>query len=197
MLPSALRSCVPRADLCRLADVDAGFLPMLALAEYDQTPPCLHWLLDFGTTAIGLFYQHGPSGIMGARQMGELLSAKFQELLSAGDRDPRLFEPVSVRGAALHDSMLSESENSDDDDDAWGDSDDDEFEISFVLDEHEDDERERTRRRRLTSDALAQREALLDPEIAARALHTATGARILRNRSVAERPSPMPPRGPM
>ena len=170
---------------------------MLALAEYDQTPPCLHWLLDFGTTAIGLFYQHGPSGIMGARQMGELLSAKFQELLSAGDRDPRLFEPVSVRGAALHDSMLSESENSDDDDDAWGDSDDDEFEISFVLDEHEDDERERTRRRRLTSDALAQREALLDPEIAARALHTATGARILRNRSVAERPSPMPPRGPM
>ena len=43
------------------------------------------------------------------------------------------------------------------------------------------------KRARRTADAMALHEALIDPEIAARALHTSPHSRNLRNRSVARR----------
>jgi hypothetical protein len=108
-------------------------------------------------------FEHGPGEM---RELGRHFSRKLTDLLRRGDRDPSAFELVNN----YDDLALLPSD--DDDDDVYGD---------------ELDSPPPPKRARMTADVMARHEALIDPEIAARALHTAPRTRNLRNRSVTRR----------
>ena len=90
------------------------------------------------------------------------LERRGADLLRRGDRDPLAFAPGP-------------------DPDFWPEGSDPDGDDYGELDESPPP----PKRARRTADAMAQREALVDHEIAVRALHTSPWTRNLRNRSVA------------
>ena len=130
-----------------------------------EDPACT---LRIELSCAALFHaqSHNPLGMDGMRTLGAYYSPRLLDLLSRGDRDPLAFEPVDD-GFAMSPS--------DDESDAESDS-------------YSDQESSPApKRARQTADAIARREALIDQEVAMRALHTSPRTRNLRNRSVAHR----------
>lgn len=134
--------------------------------------------------------EHFPSQAA-FRDVGRWHGPFLLHLLAAGDRDPALFAPVPSRDP---DNQL---------DDLSLDSPLQQY-LSYMLatartwgvpigEEFAAEDEPPPKRVRSTADALAQREALIDPEVAARALHTPEGTHTLRNRSVPARPPPPSP----
>ena len=206
-LPTRLRrerGISPAAEAARaeLLASDCGPSACFHATCFSFTDPVCDTLLNLVCAAKG-HSEHVPHGHRGMRALGVASASVMVASLRNGDRDPRLFEPVAT------DESDTEHENaytrgvlgptrtfSFAGSDAWqrpfwvttnsGSDDEDEneaWERDFMSSDDEADPQPKKRVRR-SADAEALREALIDPEIAARALHTSASVRNLRNRSV-------------
>ena len=110
-------------------------------------------------------------GMQGMRQVGAYYSERLVDLLRRGDRDPLAFALVA-EPFAMEPSEPSEGSEWDSDSDAGYD----------APPGSDDESSPPAKRARRTADAMARHEALMDHEIAVRALHTPPWTRNLRNR---------------
>ena len=150
------------------------------LAESPEDPACSA-TIELMCAAVFHGQSHPDIGVAEMRALGAYFSERLTDLLRRGDRDPLAFAPEDDP-FAMAPSESSEGSDWEADSDPWaaihgwyGD----------ALPESDGESSPPPKRARLSADAMARREALLDHEIAARALHTPPWTRNLRNRSVA------------